>query len=123
VAQLSTLGSIAAAFMIHFTYNSVPELKPLSQSKRIEALRSAGRAFGRTPQFRRVWWFTIFMTFGFAIIAALLFVFSFHGSLTASGWIFTACLIVGYTIAFQLRMHYLRPHIRNYLAQTPNNAA
>jgi hypothetical protein len=114
---------MAAAFMIHLTYNSVPELKPLSQSKRIEVLREAGKGFGRTPQFKRVWWFTILMTFGLGIVAALLFVFAFHGSALASGWIFTACLIVGYTVAFQVRMHYLRPHIRDYLAQTPKNAA
>jgi hypothetical protein len=109
--------------MIHLTYNSVPELKPLSQLDRIEVLRAAWRAYGRTTQFRRARWFSVFMICGFGPIAALLVVFWFHGSLLTASWTFVACLIVGYTIAFQVHMHYLRPHIRDYLAQTPRNAA
>jgi hypothetical protein len=109
--------------IFYLTYNSVPELKVLSPAKRIEVIRAAGRAFGRTPQFWRIWWFTIFISFGSGFGAALLVLFAFHGSSASACGAFTVCLLIGYTIAFHVRMHYLRPHIRDYLSQPPNNAA
>jgi len=80
---------------------------------------SAGGAFGKTPMFRKVWWLTIFLSFGLGLGIALAILMIFY-SLPIALWGYCCSLLVGYTVAFNVRIHYLRPHIREYLANREN---
>jgi hypothetical protein len=101
--------------VLYLTYSQIPELKSVPRDQWRTVLVSAGKAYGKTPLFWKIWWLTIFLTFGLGL--GVSFAISMvGGEYTTALWAFTVTGLLGYTLAFSIRTSCLRPHIRQYLA-------
>lgn len=102
---------------IFLSYKAVPELAPLSPTKRIEVLRASGLRFGKTPQHMRVWWLGVVLSLwipaGVGLVAYLWSEDSGWGVLS-----FVVVGLLGYSAWFHIHTNCLRPHIRAYLAES-----
>ena len=101
---------------IYLTYGSVPELAALPLARRNEVLRASGGRFGKTPQFMRVWWLGVTLSFVVPSVVGAM-VFLLIGSLTAALYSAVGVGLAGYTAWFHVRTSCLRPHIRAYLSE------